>query len=88
VPDPAPPTSRFVVRYRGNGPVPAEALDRAAKTAGVRLVDRSARSLLVEGAAEAVRAAFDEAGGEWLVAPEVTYEVPDPRPKVKGQSKE
>ncbi len=74
--------SQFVVRYRGKGPAPADALERAAQTPGLRVVDHSARSMLIEGTEETVRAAFDDAT-QWLIAPEVTYEMPDPRPKVK-----
>jgi hypothetical protein len=74
--------SRFIVRYRGKGPKPPAASDVARQAPGLRVVDQTSRMLLVEGPEEAVRSAFPSEE-EWLIAPEQTYELPDPRPKVE-----
>lgn len=72
---------RFVVRYRGQGPVPAAAVERAAGATGMRIIDQTQRTLLVEGTPEAVHAVFAD-DAEWLVTAERLYEMPDPKPKV------
>jgi hypothetical protein len=76
---------RFIVRYRGKGPAPAAVLERAGLAPGMRVVDQTSRTLLVEGAPEAVQAIFADTD-QWLVAPEELCRMPDPRPKVKQQS--
>jgi hypothetical protein len=73
---------RFIVRYRGKGPAPAAAVERAGCAPGMRVVDQTARTLLVEGTPEAVQAVF-AGNDEWLVTAERLYEIPDPRPRVQ-----
>jgi hypothetical protein len=76
---------RFVIRYHGAGPRPEDVVERVRKLPESRIVDDSGRMLLVEApAAEHLTAAIGKAGGgEWLVAPEQGYAVPDTRKRVE-----
>ena len=78
---------RFIVRYRGKGSAPTEAVERAGGAPGVRVVDQTSRMLLVEGTEEAVQSAFPDRDG-WLITAERRYEIPDPRPRVERPPKQ
>lgn len=72
---------RFIARYCGKGPAPAAAVERAARAPGMRVVDQTNKTLLVEGTAEAVQAVFADLD-DWQVTAERRYEIPDARPRV------
>jgi hypothetical protein len=72
---------RFVVRYRGRGPRPSDAVTRLETVTGARLIEDAGRTLLVEADEADLRSAFSEAS-LWVVAPEVIVPPPDPRHKV------
>lgn len=80
--------ARFIVRYAGKGDFPTDACQRLEAAAGVRVVDRSARMLLVEGddaaIKTAVRAALD---ASYVVTPEKQTPLPDTREKVRKPPK-
>jgi len=75
--------ARFVVRYRGNGPRPADTIDRVKGMPGARILEDAGRTLLVEGDESKLRLVFSDES-LWVVAPELTYRLPDPRRKVDG----
>lgn len=72
---------RFVLRYRGDGPLPDTDMERLRHLPDITVVDVSPRMVLVESAEEF----FDvlvEAFPEWLVAPEQTIALPDTRQRI------
>ena len=73
---------RFVLRYRGEGPKPDADVARVHElTDAVVLDDSSSRMLLVEAEPEPLRDLVDGLG-DWVMGPDVVYEVPDTRKKV------
>lgn len=72
--------ARFVIRYRGPSPAPREALEKLRAVATI--IEDGDKMLLVDGSAAALQSALG-GGDEWLITPEVTYEHPDPRQRVK-----
>lgn len=75
------PRSRFVLRYSGEGPKPDADIARLQELAGAVIVDSSARMLVVEAKAEPLRDVVD-ALQDWVMGPDVSYDVPDTRKKV------
>jgi hypothetical protein len=75
---------RFILRYRGAGPEPAEDVARIRRWPNLHVLDESStRMLLVEGSPsdlEALARSFPD----WMVSQERTYRVPDPRPVPRG----
>jgi hypothetical protein len=74
---------RFVLRYRGEGPLPDTDVARVRELAEAQVVDESSRMLLVESEPDALRALVDTLP-EWLMAPEQQYGIPDTRKKIEG----
>ena len=74
--------ARFIVRYRGKGPRPESATARLAAIKRALVIEDTGRTLLVEADESELRSAFSDES-EWIVAPEITYPQPDPRPKVE-----
>lgn len=72
---------RFILRYRGKGPKPADTADRIRALSGATVLDDGDRMMLVEAPEDGLRAAL--APDEWLVSGERTYSMPDPRPRLK-----
>ena len=72
---------RFIVRFRGQGPKPDDAVQRIRALKDASIVDESDRMLLVEAREEDLRTALGQ-GSQWLIAPERTYEVPEQPPHV------
>ncbi len=74
--------TRFVLRYRGQGPKPdADVAKVRELTDAVVLDDSSSRMLLVESDPEPLRDLLD-ALPDWVMGPDMTYEVPDTRKKI------
>jgi hypothetical protein len=83
---------RYIVRFTGKGAPPPDAFARFAAAPGVDVVERAGRMVLVDsaGGEAPLRRAASEAGpaaDDWLIAPEITYELPDPRKKPKPPSR-
>ena len=76
--------TRFVLRYRGEGPKPDEDVAKVRQLAGTVVVHSSSRMLLVESELEPLRHLVDGLG-DWVMDVERTYEVPDTRKKVIGR---
>jgi hypothetical protein len=71
---------RFILRYRGAGPKPAEDVDRIHHWPHLRVLDDSSpRMLLVEGSPSDLEALVGSLP-DWMVSQERTYRVPDPHP--------
>lgn len=69
-----------MLRYRGNGPYPAAAVRRIRAVA--KVVEDAGRMMLVEAPEQSLRSALGS-DKDWIVAPEVVYEHPDPRARIK-----
>jgi hypothetical protein len=74
--------ARFVLRYRGEGAAPEADVARFSALAGAVVVDTSPRMLLVESDPEPLRALVDSLG-EWVMAAERSFQLPDTRKKVE-----
>ena len=72
---------RFVVRFRGKGLPPADALQRLATLRSARVLQNAGRTFLVEGNEPDLRQLFADPE-IWHVAPEVEIPRPDLRPRV------
>ncbi len=73
--------SRFVLRYSGEGPKPDADVARLQEVAGAIIVDSSARMLVVEAKPDPLRDVVD-ALPDWVMGPDMAYDVPDTRKKV------
>lgn len=75
--------TRFVLRYRGEGPKPEADVAMLQELADAVIVDSSGRMLVVEAKAKPLRDLVEALPG-WVMGPDVSYEVPDTRKKVLG----
>lgn len=74
--------SRFVLRYRGEGPKPKADIAKLEELADAVIVESSTRNLVVEAKPGPLRDLVDSLP-DWVMGPDVTYEVPDTRKKVR-----
>lgn len=72
---------RFILRYKGSGPKPDEDVERIRGLAGTRVLDDSSRMLLV-AAPESELQGLINSMPDWVMSPEQTIQLPDPRPKI------
>jgi hypothetical protein len=73
--------NRFILRYRGEGPKPAEDVERIRSLEQVRVLDDSSpRMLLVEGPGTGLKTLVASMP-QWVLTPERMIPLPDPRPK-------
>jgi hypothetical protein len=75
--------SRYVLRYRGNGPAPGAELDRVRSDSRLHIVDETPRMFLVEASEDAAESLRSELGG-WLISDEQFYAHADPRMKPRA----
>lgn len=68
--------TRFVLRYRGEGPTPDADVERVRCLAGAVVVESSSRMLLVEADEQPLRRLVATLG-RWVMAPEQTFPLPD-----------
>ena len=74
---------RFIVRYRGEGPKPAEIVQKVRDLADAKIVDDSSpRMMLVDAPEPALRSILQPAQ-DWLVSEMREYSLPDRRPSVQ-----
>ena len=73
--------NRFVLRYRGDGPKPDADVALVQELTDAVVLNSSSRMLLVEAEPEPLR---DVVRGlpDWVMGPDVAYEVPDTRKRV------
>ena len=74
--------SRFVLRYRGKGPKPDADVAKLEALADAVIVHSTARMLVVEANPEPLRDLVDRLG-DWVMGPDMSYDVPDTRKKVR-----
>jgi hypothetical protein len=73
--------TRYILRYRGTGSHSESDLARALARRSAKVIDRTSRMVLVEGADDALHKEFD-GDPDWLITPERSISPPDPRPAV------
>ena len=73
--------NRFVLRYRGEGPKPDEVVEMVHDLTDAVVVDSTSRMLVVEAEPEPLRDLVDGLR-DWVMGPDMGYEVPDTRKKV------
>jgi hypothetical protein len=73
--------ARFVLRYRGTGPAPANDVEHISSRFSV--VEQSPRMLLVDADERSIDAFMSELRG-WLVIRESSVALPDPRRRPSG----
>jgi hypothetical protein len=71
---------RFIIRYNGNGPKPEEDVQRIRALPTTTVIDDSPRMLLVAAPETELRTLIASMSN-WVMAPERTIKLPDPRPK-------
>jgi hypothetical protein len=74
---------RFILRFTGQGAMPAADVSRIRAHPDVTVSDTSSRMLLIE----ATQPAADQLAQQlpdWVCTPERTYPRPDPRPKLRS----
>ncbi len=72
---------RFILRYKGSGPKPDGDVNRICSLPDTTVIDRSSRMLLV-GAPEPELRALIASMPDWVMSPEQTIKIPEPRPKI------
>jgi hypothetical protein len=78
--------TRYILRYRGAGSHSESDLARVLARRRAKVIDHTPRMVLVEGAPDALHAAFDD-DPDWLLTPERSIERPDPKPRVRRKAK-
>ena len=74
---------RFILRYQGAGAKPQSDVKKFSSLSNVKLVDESAKMLLVEAPTEKSLAdAVADVEG-WAICPECSIELPPPHPKLR-----
>ena len=74
--------SHFILRYRGSGSVQPADVGRIRALPNAKILDSSSdRMILIEASEEDLRAALKDMP-DWLMIPEQTVPLPDPRKKV------
>jgi hypothetical protein len=74
---------RFILRYQGAGAKPQSDVKKFRSLSNVKLVDESAKMLLVEAPTEdSLRDTVGEVDG-WAICPECSFELPPPHPKLR-----
>jgi hypothetical protein len=72
---------RFILRYSGKGPKPADDVAQIHGADDVKVIDESARMLLVESSEPSLQQLL-ESLSQWSATPEQYVPLPDPRVKV------
>jgi len=75
------PTGRFILRFRGSGPIPAKDVEHLRSLPDVNIIDSTARMLLVDAPQDKLKA-FINLTPEWIMSEERTIPLPDPRPRI------
>ena len=74
--------SRYILRYGGSQSAPPEHVQSIRATPGLRVLDQSAKMLLVDADESSLRAQLERMPG-WSMHPEQSYPLPDTRKKIE-----
>jgi len=75
------------LRYKGSGPKPDEDVARISRLPDTTVLEDSSRMLLV-GAPEPELRALIGSMPDWVMSPEQTIKIPEPRPKILREAGE
>jgi hypothetical protein len=75
--------ARFILRFTGPGEIPRDDLARIRALSPSKIIDRSARMLLVEAPLDGIAQLLRDLS-HWTMSPETFISIPDPRPKPRG----
>ena len=75
--------ARFILRFTGPGEIPREDLARIHALSASKIIDRSARMLLVEAPLDGITQLLRDLS-HWTMSPETFIGIPDPRPMPRG----
>ena len=75
--------ARFILRFTGPGEIPRDDLARIRALSPSKIIDRSARMLLVEAPLDGIAQLLPDLS-HWTMSPETFISIPDPRPKPRG----
>ena len=75
---------RFILRFTGKGEKPAGDVARVRAHKQVKIIDDTARMLLVEAPLGALERLMSDLA-DWHLAPEQMLRLPDPRPRIDEQ---
>jgi hypothetical protein len=73
---------KFILRFRGKGPVPPEDVKRIRALPHITILDDSSRMLLVEGPEAELKALVAQMP-DWIMSEERMITLPDPRPNLR-----
>jgi hypothetical protein len=74
---------RYILRYQGHGAKPQSDVKKFRALSNVKLVDESAKMLLVEAATEESLLDTIAEVVDWSICPECSLELPPPHPKLR-----
>jgi hypothetical protein len=75
-------TGRFIVRFRGEGSIPAEDVERLRALPDINIIDSTSRMLLVDAPSDKLESLISSMP-EWIMSEERMVSRPDPRPKIQ-----
>ena len=77
---------KLLLRYRHAGSIPMADVERLRALPSVDILDQTPKMLRIEGDELEVEVSLASSPG-WAIVPdeEVSYSLPDPRPKLRGQ---
>jgi hypothetical protein len=79
--------ARFILRYKGSGPKPDDDIARISGLPHTTVLEDSPRMLLV-GAPEPELRTLIDSMPDWVMSPEQTITIPDPRAKILREAGE
>lgn len=79
--------SRYILRFCGHGVKPEADVQRITATPRLKVLDHTARMLLVEGAEGELRTVLHSLSN-WVMTEETFIPAPDSRPKLQGKNAE
>lgn len=72
---------RYILRYKGTGSKPDKDAERIRALPNASVLNESSRMMLVAAPETELRGLI-ESMPDWVISPEQTLKVPDPRPKI------
>ena len=77
---------RFILRYRGQGAQPGHEVQRIRSHQKIRILDDTPHMMLVEAPERSLKHLMASMP-DWIMAPELTLSVTDPRPKLRSSER-
>ena len=74
---------RFILRFRGSSPRPAEDIQRIRSLRRLKVIDDSSPRMLLVEAPETELKKLVDSMPDWIISQEKMIPLPDPRPKLR-----